>query len=63
MPSIAAHMICAKLVADKLEINDPEFIKGNLLPDIIDIKNSHKKNQRQLLLCTGYRLLRKYPKF
>lgn len=43
MPSIAAHMICAKLVADKLEINDPEFIKGNLLPDIIDIKNSHKK--------------------
>ena len=43
MPSIAAHMVCAKLVASELKINDPEFIKGNLLPDIIDIKNSHKK--------------------
>lgn len=43
MPSIAAHMICAKLVAEKLNINDPEFIKGNLLPDIVDIENSHRK--------------------
>ena len=43
MPSIAAHMVCAKLVADELKINDPEFIKGNLLPDIINIKNSHSK--------------------
>jgi len=43
MPSIAAHMVCAKLVANELKINDPEFIKGNLLPDIIDTKNSHKK--------------------
>lgn len=43
MPSIAAHMICAKLVANELKIDDPEFIKGNLLPDIIDKKNSHKK--------------------
>ena len=43
MPSIAAHMICAKLVSNNLNINDPEFIKGNLLPDIIDIKDSHHK--------------------
>lgn len=35
-------MICAKLVSNQLKINDPEFIKGNLLPDIID-NNSHKK--------------------
>lgn len=43
MPSIAAHMICAKLVSNKLNINDSDFIKGNLLPDIIDIKDSHHK--------------------
>lgn len=43
MPSIAAHMICAKLVSNNLDINDLEFIKGNLLPDIIDIKDSHHK--------------------
>ena len=43
MPSIAAHMICAKLVSNNMNINDPEFIKGNLLPDIIDIKDSHHK--------------------
>ena len=43
MPSIAAHMVCAKLVSEKLDINDSEFIKGNLLPDIIDIKDSHSK--------------------
>ena len=43
MPSIAAHMVCAKLVAHNLSIDDPEFIKGSLLPDIIDNKESHKK--------------------
>lgn len=43
MPSIAAHMVCAKLVANKLNITDTEFIKGNLLPDIIDEQNSHHK--------------------
>ena len=43
MPSVAAHMICAKLVANELKIIHPEFIKGNLLPDIIDIQNSHRK--------------------
>lgn len=43
MPSIAAHMVCAKLISNKLNINDSRFIKGNLLPDIIDIKDSHHK--------------------
>lgn len=43
MPSIAAHMVCAKLVAEELKINDVEFIKGNLLPDITSKENSHNK--------------------
>lgn len=43
MPSIAAHMACAKLVSEKLNITDPDFIKGNLLPDISFEKDSHKK--------------------
>ena len=43
MPSIAAHMICAKLVAHELKIIYPDFMKGNLLPNIINIKNSHRK--------------------
>ena len=47
MPSIAAHMICAQLVANSLNINSPEFIKGNLLPDIINHNNSHHKIKGQ----------------
>lgn len=43
MPSIAAHMAVAKLVDEKLNINDVDFIKGNILPDIISIENSHHK--------------------
>ena len=43
MPNISAHMIVAVEVAKRLNINSDEFIKGNLLPDIIDIKNSHHK--------------------
>ena len=43
MPSIAAHMICCKLVSDKLNINSEKFIRGNLLPDIIDKNDSHFK--------------------
>lgn len=43
MPSIAAHMAVAKLLSEKLRINDDEFIKGNLLPDIINSKDSHHK--------------------
>jgi hypothetical protein len=43
MPSISPHMIVAKEVAKRLNINSDEFIRGNLLPDIIDIENSHHK--------------------
>ena len=43
MPSIAAHMVVAKLLEEKLGFKSTEFIKGNLLPDIIDIKDSHHK--------------------
>lgn len=41
MPSIAGHMAVAKLVSEKLNINDLNFIKGNLLPDIILKPDSH----------------------
>ena len=36
MPSIAAHMVIAKLVGKKLNKYNSNFIKGNLLPDIVD---------------------------
>lgn len=45
MPNISAHMSVAKKVAKRLNINSDEFIKGNLLPDIIDMKDSHHKVQ------------------
>ena len=44
MPSIAAHMVIAKLVSDNLNINNEDFIRGNLLPDITsDIDSHHRK--------------------
>lgn len=43
MPSIAAHMACAKVVAELLKIDDPNFIVGNIYPDITCLKNSHYK--------------------
>lgn len=43
MPSIAGHMVIAKLVSSKLGIESSEFIKGNLLPDIINMRDSHHK--------------------
>lgn len=45
MPSIAGHMVVAKLVSEKLNINDSDFIRGNLLPDIILKPNSHHKKE------------------
>ena len=36
MPSIAAHMVIAKLVGEKLNKYNDKFIRGNLLPDIVD---------------------------
>lgn len=43
MPNISAHMIVGKEVAERLKIESKEFIKGNLLPDIIDCDDSHHK--------------------
>lgn len=43
MPSIAAHMVCAKIVGEKLEIDDDDFILGNILPDISSNIDSHNK--------------------
>ena len=34
MPSICAHMVIAKEVGKRLNINSDDFIRGNLLPDI-----------------------------
>ena len=45
MPCIAGHMVIAKLVSEKLNIDDPDFIKGNLLPDIILKPDSHHKKK------------------
>ena len=43
MPNISSHMVVAKLVSEKLHINDSNFIKGNLLPDVVNNSNSHHK--------------------
>ena len=43
MPSIAAHMVMAKLVSTALNLKSPDFIKGNLVPDIISNSDSHHK--------------------
>lgn len=50
MPSIAAHMVMAKLISDKLNIKDDEFIKGNLYPDVILDPESHHKIQGKYYL-------------
>ena len=43
MPGICSHMIIAKEVSKRLNIDSDDFIRGNLLPDIIDLKDSHHK--------------------
>lgn len=43
MPNISAHMIVAQEVGKKLRIKSDAFIRGNLLPDIIDMDDSHYK--------------------
>lgn len=45
MPSIAAHMVMAKIVGDILGIEDEEFIRGNLFPDVTIEPDSHHKIQ------------------
>ena len=50
MPNISAHMIIAKEVSKRLNLNSDEFIRGNLLPDVIDMENSHHKIEKGVYL-------------
>lgn len=52
MPSIAAHMTIAKLLSEKLDIEDEDFYRGNLLPDVISTTReaSHFKVQGEHFL-------------
>ena len=50
MPNISAHMVVCKLVSEKLNITSDDFIRGNLLPDIIDKEDSHHKIQGKMYL-------------
>ncbi len=59
MPSISAHMIVAKLVCEQLNIEDPDFIKGNLLPDIVNNAQSHHKIQGKYYLIPDIQFFRK----
>ena len=43
MPSIASHFVVAKLVSKRLNIQSDDFYRGSILPDIIDLEDSHFK--------------------
>lgn len=46
MPSIAAHFVCADIVYNRIKDkinNKSDFYRGCILPDIIDLENSHYK--------------------
>ncbi len=53
MPNIAAHYVCAKLVASKLQINEPDFLKGNIYPDYV-LKDMHYRVQGQRFLVPDF---------
>lgn len=59
MPNIAAHMIVAKEVSERLKINDNDFIRGNLLPDVINISNSHNKIKGKYFLIPDIEYFKK----
>ena len=52
MPSAAAHIAAAKIVKDKLHIDDDSFFVGAILPDILDMDKrvSHCKKQGSFFL-------------
>ena len=52
MPSIAGHMAIAKRVSEKLNINSPDFIRGNLLPDLYNdkVKSHFKINGKKYMI-------------
>lgn len=43
MPSIASHLVSAKIISKELGIQSDEFYKGCILPDIIELEDSHYK--------------------
>lgn len=59
MPNICAHMIVAQEVAKKLNIKSDDFIRGNLLPDIIDSNDSHHKIKSGVYLVPDINYFRK----
>ena len=50
MPNISAHMIVAYEVGRILNITSDAFVRGNLLPDIIDKEDSHHKIESGMYL-------------
>ncbi len=51
MPNISAHMAVAKKVGEILNINDDEYIFGNLLPDLYTNKReSHFKKRGKIYM-------------
>lgn len=64
MPSIASHFVVAKLVYKKIndsgqKIDKEEFYKGNILPDIIKMNNSHYKIKGKYYLIPDIKEYRK----
>lgn len=45
MPSIASHYVVAKQVGKILNLENDDYLLGNILPDIIQENNSHYKIQ------------------
>lgn len=43
MPGITPHMVVAKIVGKRLNITSPDFIRGNILPDLVNNPDSHHK--------------------
>lgn len=50
MPNISAHMIVAKEVGKKLNLTSDDYLRGNLLPDILNSNDSHHKIQSKIYL-------------
>ena len=52
MPNMSSHMAIAKKVSEILNINDPEFYKGNIYPDLFEdkIKSHYKIEGKKYLI-------------
>lgn len=47
MPNIVAHYIVGKLVQRKLNIDDSNYLRGNLYPDYVDIRMHYRTNGKR----------------